>query len=162
MRLLFFCAPVNFKLVINSWFYLSMMHDVALFVQGQFCHWSPENHAKFSNKSLLSNKNGLAPKIINSVILMKELNYNLRKYTVFRSGRINTVQYRRDSLTNLDHEVWSIVLDIQRKFLPYKILSLKVTQLFALTPFITLYNWLFSVPKIQYNFHIMFSLLFLG
>ena len=106
--------------------------------------------------------NGLAPKIINSAILMKKLNYNLRKYTVFRSGRINTVRYRRDSLTYLDHEVWSIVLDIQRKFLPYKILSLKVTQLFALTPFITLYNWLFSVPKIQYNFHIMFSLLFLG
>ena len=55
--------------------------------------------------------NGLAPTIMNSILEIKDIEYNLTNKINFKSRRINSVPYGIESLTNSRPKIWNIVTE---------------------------------------------------
>ena len=53
--------------------------------------------------------NDLAPTMMNSILEIKDIEYNLRNEINFKSRIINSVRYGIDSLTYLGPIIWNIV-----------------------------------------------------
>ena len=54
-------------------------------------------------------RNGLAPKIVEDLFPLREINYNIRGCNVFKSSHANTVYYGKETLSFRGTKTWSLV-----------------------------------------------------
>ena len=73
-------------------------------------------------------KHDLAPQIMKDLFPLREMNYNLRSYNVFKSSNINTVYNGKETLSFRGPKTWSIVPEEIQNSLSLKSFKIKIKK----------------------------------
>ena len=71
-------------------------------------------------------RNGLAPKIMEDLFPLREINYNIRGCNVFKSSHANTVYFGKETLSFRGPKTWSLVPAEIQNFPSHRIFKGKI------------------------------------